>query len=626
MARLNLHETCVVDFAPRFFHLEYSRTIAGTTNGAIQCSKKAPLSSPQRQIWWSQCPLEPLIIPPLQLLEKGEGGTQSFDSGSRSLWWSLPLAYSHWESSPRRETGADAAGKPGKDWQLYVIAGPGGRSKTTLLVADPCHRRRNCSIRGSVGIQWLTIAAGILELQYTLYEVLRDKSNGNAQIPSPKFQKRPLISSPSESSGPLLMSCHGESPAHGTPRGCTEGSKSGIHCRDSASSAESYSVGAASYGKTAVSARSQLRYTASRLRTYQPKTVLWRRTGKRLPRGFSRAAKIQSENSADESSKPPVVFEQGRYARHTQRVLTTLVSSIQGFFKLRRQVGENHARARPLSTDMPHTVEVGAVPNMSYCPNALRLSAGRMLQSCSAARSSLMPKVSTSTTRIASFSASAPHCQRKTKDNNKVRGVSSLYGSGPREPLSMSSVELPKPRKFQPKIKLDPKHGLWGFFPAPGKALATPKETEEHGRAWTVEELRKKSWEDLHALWWVCLKERNMLATSKAELTRSKMGFGERELDDRDEQVMRTMRSIKHALTERYYTWQDAVGIAMTDPEINLKGKEGEVYTPSAYEDELDDVDDGWTAVEGEGGAEAVKAEVLATGEQPAKAEKEATR
>ncbi|KAL3955631.1 hypothetical protein ACCO45_011194 [Purpureocillium lilacinum] len=166
---------------------------------------------------------------------------------------------------------------------------------------------------------------------------------------------------------------------------------------------------------------------------------------------------------------------------------------------------------------------------------------------------------------------------------------------GPREHLSMSDVPLPKPRDFKPKIAVDENHGLWGFFPAPGKALWTPKETEEHGRAWSVEELRRKSWEDLHALWWVCCKERNMLATSKVELSRGKLGFGEREIEMRDEEVQKTMRAIKHALTERYYTWQDAVDVARSDPEIDFESRDGQVYKPSAYEDDLE-ASESWAA------------------------------
>ncbi|KAG5949586.1 hypothetical protein E4U60_003733 [Claviceps pazoutovae] len=186
----------------------------------------------------------------------------------------------------------------------------------------------------------------------------------------------------------------------------------------------------------------------------------------------------------------------------------------------------------------------------------------------------------------ASFSTTAQLCQRKIKkERNKKRGVSSLYGSGPRIPLSMSDIPLPKPRDFKLKIPFDETHGLWGFFPEPGKMLWTPEETSQHGRAWTVEELRRKSWEDLHSLWWMCCKQRNLLATSRKELARAEFGFGDTEFEKRDKEVQSTMRAIKHALTERYYTWQDAVEVAKSDPEIDLEAKDGKVYKPMVYEE-----------------------------------------
>lgn len=61
----------------------------------------------------------------------------------------------------------------------------------------------------------------------------------------------------------------------------------------------------------------------------------------------------------------------------------------------------------------------------------------------------------------------------------------------------------------------------------PRQRFSTGLVTEELlGRPWVVEELRNKSWEDLHSLWWVCCRERNILATQEYERRRLKAGYG----------------------------------------------------------------------------------------------------
>eukprot|EP00271_Cylindrocystis_brebissonii_P023357 TRINITY_DN965_c0_g2_i1.p1 TRINITY_DN965_c0_g2~~TRINITY_DN965_c0_g2_i1.p1 ORF type:complete len:128 (+),score=18.63 TRINITY_DN965_c0_g2_i1:482-865(+) len=86
--------------------------------------------------------------------------------------------------------------------------------------------------------------------------------------------------------------------------------------------------------------------------------------------------------------------------------------------------------------------------------------------------------------------------------------------------------------------------GLEEFFEggrAPGEKVVT-------GRGWEAWELRQKSFSDLHKLWYVLLKEKNLLASQKEMLRTQGMRFPDK---DRMIKVRQSMCRIKQVLTER---------------------------------------------------------------------------
>ncbi|KAK4751232.1 hypothetical protein SAY87_004714 [Trapa incisa] len=69
-----------------------------------------------------------------------------------------------------------------------------------------------------------------------------------------------------------------------------------------------------------------------------------------------------------------------------------------------------------------------------------------------------------------------------------------------------------------------------------------------YGRSWKASELRLKSWDDLHKLWYVLLKEKNMLMTQRQMLQAQNLRFPNPE---RLPKVRKSMCRIKQVLTER---------------------------------------------------------------------------
>ncbi|KAJ5464160.1 hypothetical protein N7475_007295 [Penicillium sp. IBT 31633x] len=173
---------------------------------------------------------------------------------------------------------------------------------------------------------------------------------------------------------------------------------------------------------------------------------------------------------------------------------------------------------------------------------------------------SLHLPVTVSNVQSSSFSSTASVGVNPRRDKSKYRGVSAINRTGPRTPFTVSRWTLPKPvsqEEMQPR-ETNPNHGLWAFFPPTREALSTPDYDHTFGRSWGIQELRERSWEDLHALWHVCVRERNRIATSDMERTRLKPGYGDYESGERDKVIKSTMKNIKHVLRERWYAWEDA--------------------------------------------------------------------
>eukprot|EP00240_Pyramimonas_obovata_P011926 CAMPEP_0118934978 /NCGR_PEP_ID=MMETSP1169-20130426/14627_1 /TAXON_ID=36882 /ORGANISM="Pyramimonas obovata, Strain CCMP722" /LENGTH=142 /DNA_ID=CAMNT_0006877945 /DNA_START=217 /DNA_END=645 /DNA_ORIENTATION=+ len=100
------------------------------------------------------------------------------------------------------------------------------------------------------------------------------------------------------------------------------------------------------------------------------------------------------------------------------------------------------------------------------------------------------------------------------------------------------------------------------------------------GREWKADHLRLKSFEDLHKLWYILLKEQNALFTERYH---AKQNRQQMEAPHRLRMVRKSMARIKHVLTERAI--EEAAGNEDQRKVMMrlINGPQGPTYVNKAY-------------------------------------------
>ncbi|KAL3231509.1 Large ribosomal subunit protein uL29m [Nakaseomyces bracarensis] len=109
-------------------------------------------------------------------------------------------------------------------------------------------------------------------------------------------------------------------------------------------------------------------------------------------------------------------------------------------------------------------------------------------------------------------------------------------------------------------------HPLWQFF-ADKKFMRRPEDLDTSSRPWTIPELRRKSFEDLHSLWYTCLKERNILAREN-HLVKNAAKSSRNDYEDISEKIRSTMWRIRHVLSERDWSFRRSRDVFDNSPEL----------------------------------------------------------
>lgn len=121
---------------------------------------------------------------------------------------------------------------------------------------------------------------------------------------------------------------------------------------------------------------------------------------------------------------------------------------------------------------------------------------------------------------------------------------------GPAEQVKLRAPVAPTHRNFD----VSPTHPLWAFFPQGSELKLCFRDSTEIQevtlRAWTMAELRRKSFDDLHCIWYEALKERNVVGR-EIRLAQSIQYDGVNKHVEIDEDLALVQKRIKAVLLER---------------------------------------------------------------------------
>jgi large subunit ribosomal protein L47 len=119
-------------------------------------------------------------------------------------------------------------------------------------------------------------------------------------------------------------------------------------------------------------------------------------------------------------------------------------------------------------------------------------------------------------------------------------------------PLKIRAPIAPTAKNFE----VSDDHPLWQFF-HDKKYLRSYEDLDNAGRPWTIPELRRKSFDDLHSLWYTCLKERNVLAR-EIQVLQAEIDQPDQQFMTASDRVRETMWRIRHVLSERAHAQESA--------------------------------------------------------------------